>query len=141
VQPWVGRLANVSLYAVIGATLVGYFRSMVGIGFGPILVGLVTVAAAFAFGYLAGGGKDHLEDVGGLGTAQRNTAAGLIIATRNFNDPDVLVMLTVANTVGIVMLLLFARLLRRDNVAVATTPETLAEPFGHGDVQDTHRLT
>jgi BASS family bile acid:Na+ symporter len=50
-----------------------------------------------------------------LGTAQRNTAAGLIIATQNFDDPNVLVMLTLANTLGIVMLLLIARALSRDN--------------------------
>src|SRR3712207_8651791 len=49
------------------------FRS----GTGAILVGLAFVAAAFGIGYLAGVGKDHLEDVGGLGTAQRNTAAGI----------------------------------------------------------------
>jgi bile acid:Na+ symporter, BASS family len=53
--------------------------------------------------------------VGGLGTAQRNTAAGLIIATQNFSDPNVLVMITIANTLGIIMLLLIARVLSRDN--------------------------
>jgi len=43
------------------------------------LVGLAFVAAAFGVGYLARAGKDHLEDAGGLGTAQRNTAAGIIL--------------------------------------------------------------
>jgi BASS family bile acid:Na+ symporter len=115
VQPWIGRFANVALYAAIAATLIGYFRSMFEIGGGPVLVVLVTIAAAFGFGYLAGGGRDHLEDVGGLGTAQRNTAAGFIIATQNFDDPDILVMLTVANTLAIVILLFLARALRHDN--------------------------
>ena len=59
--------------------------------------------------------EDHLEDVGGLGTAQRNTAAGMIIATQNFSDPDVFVMLTLANVLGIVMLLAIARFISRDN--------------------------
>jgi BASS family bile acid:Na+ symporter len=116
VQPWVGRLGNVSLYALVLATLGGYFPNMIVIvGTGAIFVGLAFVLAAFGLGYLAGAGKDHLEDVGGLGTAQRNTAAGIIIAVQNFRDPNVLVMLTLANILGIVMLLFIARALSRDN--------------------------
>jgi bile acid:Na+ symporter, BASS family len=76
----------------------------------------VFVLAAFGIGYLMGAGKDHLQDVGGLGTAQRNTAAGMIIAVQNFSGyPDVLVMLTLANTLGILMLMFIARRLSRDN--------------------------
>ena len=123
VQPWVGWLGNITLYVLVGATLIGYSPNMLGIfGTGAILVGLAFVAAAFGIGYLAGAGKDHLEDVGGLGTAQRNTAAGVIIATQNFSDyPDVLVMITLANILGIVMLLLIAKGLSRDN-KVETEP-------------------
>jgi BASS family bile acid:Na+ symporter len=116
VQPWIGWVGNITLYIVIAATLIGYLPNMLEIfGTGAILVGLAFVAAAFGIGRLAGKGKDHLEDVGALGTAQRNTAAGLIIAAQNFRDPNVLVMLTLANTLGIVMLLLIARALSRDN--------------------------
>src|SRR5690348_11442595 len=116
VQPLVGTLGNLAMYAMVVATLIGYFPNLVQIiGTGAFLVGLVFVAAAFGLGYLAGFGKDHLEDVGGLGTAQRNTAAGVIIAIQNFPDPNVFVMLTLANILGIVMLLIVARLLSRDN--------------------------
>lgn len=117
IQPWVGWIGNIALYALVGATLIGYFPNMIAIvGTGAILVGLAFVAAAFGTGYLAGAGKDHLQDVGGLGTAQRNTAAGMIIAVQNFSGyPDVLVMLTLANTLGIVMLMLIAKRLSRDN--------------------------
>ena len=117
VQPWVGRLGNITLYALIAATLIGYLPGMFGIvGTGAILVGLAFVLAAFGLGYLTGAGKDHLEDVGGLGTAQRNTAAATIIAVQNFSDyPDVLVIITLANTLGIVMLMFIAKRLSRDN--------------------------
>lgn len=121
-QPWVGRLGSIALYALIVVTLVGYYPNLLDIiGKGAFLVGLAFVAAAFGLGYLAGYGKDHLEDVGGLGTAQRNTAAGVIIALQNFSDPNVLVMLTLANMLGIVMLLFIAKTLSRDNrVTVGT---------------------
>ena len=115
-QPLVGGLGNLAMYAMVVATLVGYFPNLLQIiGTGAFLVGLVFVAAAFGLGYLAGFGKDNLEDVGGLGTAQRNTAAGVIIAIQNFSDPNVFVMLTLANILGIVMLLILARFLSRDN--------------------------
>src|SRR3954467_335524 len=101
---------------MVVATLIGYFPNLLNIvGTGAFLVGLAFVAAAFGLGYLAGAGKDHLEDIGGLGTAQRNTAAGVIVAIQNFKDPNVFVMLTLANMLGIVMLLILARYLSRDN--------------------------
>jgi len=116
VQPWVGTIGNIAMYAMVVATLIGYFPNLLKIiGTGAFLVGLVFVAASFGLGYLAGYGKDHLEDVGGLGTAQRNTAAGVIVAIQNFKDPNVFVMLTLANILGIVLLLFVAKALSRDN--------------------------
>ena len=115
-QPWIAKLGSLALYALIVVTLVGYYPNLLDIvGKGAFLVGLAFVGAAFGLGYLAGWGKDHLEDIGGLGTAQRNTAAGVIIALENFSNPNVLVMLTLANMLGIVMLLLIAKMLSRDN--------------------------
>jgi BASS family bile acid:Na+ symporter len=119
IQPWVARAGNYLLYVVIAATLIGYLPDMWDIlKTGALLVGVGFVFAAFGFGYLAGAGKDHHEDVGGLGTAQRNTAAGMIIASQNFSDPNVFVMLTLANIVGIVLLIGLARALSRDNEEV-----------------------
>lgn len=85
---------------------------------GAVIPGRLLVLIAFAAGYLGGkvaSGEDRLEDIGGLGTAQRNTAAGMIIATRNFENADVMVMLTLASTLGIVMLLVIVRILSCDN--------------------------
>jgi bile acid:Na+ symporter, BASS family len=116
VQPWIAKLAALILYVILAATFIGYYPSLGEIiGTGALLAALVFILAAFGIGFLAGHGKDHLEDVGALGTAQRNTAAGLIVATQNFENPNVLVMLTLANTVGLVLLIALARFLRRDN--------------------------
>lgn len=122
IQPWVAKLSNIALYIVIAATFVGYFPGLGAIvESGALLAALIFVLAAFGLGYLAGRGKDHLEDIGALGTAQRNTAAGLIVAIQNFNDPNVLVVLTLANAVGLVILIVLARLLSRDNPTYLTT--------------------
>lgn len=118
IQPWVAKASNILLYTVIAATLIGYLPRLGDIiASGALLATVVFVLAAFGLGYTAGRGKDHLEDVGALGTAQRNTAAGLIVAMQDFRDPNVLVVLTLANTVGLVLLIFLARLLSRDNPA------------------------
>jgi bile acid:Na+ symporter, BASS family len=88
VQPWIAKLGNIALYVMLATTLIGYFPNMMDIfGTGAIAASLGFIAAAFGIGYVMGGEEDHLQDVGGLGTAQRNTAACMIIATQNFSDP------------------------------------------------------
>lgn len=110
IQPWVARIGNYALYVVLIATIIGYWPDIQDLfGTGSILGGLVVLLLAFFVGYLFGDGQDHLQDVGGLGTAQRNTAAAMIIAADNFTDTDVFVIVTLVNTLGIVMLLIIAR--------------------------------
>jgi BASS family bile acid:Na+ symporter len=115
-QPWVGRLANVTLYLTMATTLIGFAPNALHIvGTGAIFLGLLIVGGAFAIGFFLRGREDPLHDVGGLGTAQRNTAAALIIA-QSFEDPDVLVMVIVINTLGLLMLLFIASRISRENV-------------------------
>lgn len=117
VQPWIGRLSNAALVVVLVTTLGGYAPGIVRIaGEGAIALSAAFVLAAAVLGWFAGWGKDHLEDVGALGTGQRNTAAGLIIASQNFPSyPDVLLMIVIANTLGILILLALARWMQKDN--------------------------
>lgn len=116
VQPWIARLASLALYVVLGANFAGYYPNLADVArSGALLAEVVFVLVAFGVGYVAGGGADHLEDVGALGTAQRNTAVGLIVATQLFSDPNLLALLSLANTVGLVLLMPLARFVRRDN--------------------------
>ena len=86
---------------------------------GALIVGLLFVLAAFGIGYLANWGDDSLEDIGGLATAQRNTAAAMLIAVSSFTSPTVFVLITLVNTIGIVALLGIAKVLKRDNAQIA----------------------
>ena len=118
-QPWVAKIGSWTLYLVIAATLAGYFPELRAIwGQGAILIGIGFVLGAFCIGYFMGGisGKENRREVGALATAQRNTAASMIIAAQNFADnPEVLVIITIANTIGIVMLLAIAKVLSKDH--------------------------
>jgi len=75
---------------------------------------LLFLALAFVFGYLLGGRDGSIRSVLGLGTAQRNLSAALVIATANFaGDPDVIVMVLVLGLVDLSALLITANLLGR----------------------------
>jgi len=133
IQPWVAKIGNWSLYILLACTLVGYLPALDDIvGQGAILIGLAFVLGAFGIGYILGGrnDKDHLQDIGALATAQRNTAASMIIANQNFSGhPEVLVIITIANTLGIIVLLVLAKVLSKDNkVQIVLPNRNLAEP-------------
>lgn len=131
IQPWVARLGNIALYVVIGAIVIGYFPAILAmIGSGAILAVLLFSVAAFGFGWVAGAGQDALQAVGGLGTAQRNNAAALVVAAENFRDPAVLVVIAVGSTLVLLLLLPLARRLARDNVQPGAAP---APASGEGE--------
>lgn len=119
IQPWVAKLSNITLWIVIIGILVGELEGLIQIiGQGAILVSVIFILAVTVLGYFIAGksDKDHLQDLGALGTGQRNTAACMIIASSNFAEiPEVLLIITVANTLGIIMLIYIAKYLSKDN--------------------------
>lgn len=119
IQPWVGKLSNITLWIVVIGILVGELEGVIQIiGQGAILASVVFIIIVTVLGYFIAGknDKDHLQDLGGLGTGQRNTAACMIIASSNFaNTPEVLLIITIANTLGIIMLVYTAKYLSKDN--------------------------
>ncbi|WP_324749816.1 hypothetical protein SH591_15200 [Sphingomonas sp. LY54] len=119
-QPWVAWIANIALNVVLVSTIVGYLPEMPAIiRSGALILGLLFVLAAFGLGYLAGWGNDALEDIGGLATAQRNTAAAMLIAVSSFTDPTVFVLITLVNTIAIALLIAIAKVLKGDNARAA----------------------
>ena len=87
--------------------LVLNFSSLVGvIGTGAIIAILIFLLVAFILGYFLGGSDKGIRSVLGLGTAQRNLSAAMVVAGQNFaDDPNVLVMILVAGLLGLVLLM------------------------------------
>ncbi len=102
-----GQTSNVALMLVLVTTVLANFQDLIGvIGTGGIIAGLLFLVLAVAIGFLAGrfaGGPDVMG-VMGLGTGQRNISASMLVATSNFSDPNVLVMIMVVSTLGLVVL-------------------------------------
>jgi BASS family bile acid:Na+ symporter len=116
-EAWAGRLrrvlgpvSNVAMVVAV-VLLVGLnFESLVGtFGSGAMAVGVVFVGLNLGAGYALGGPAPGTRSVLGLGTGQRNVAAALLIATQNFTDPGVAVMLLVTTFAGLVVLIVAAR--------------------------------
>jgi ACR3 family arsenite transporter len=61
---------------------------------------------ALLIGLLLGGRDGRMRSVMGLGTAQRNLAAAMLVAAQNFaNDPNVLVMVMLIGILGLILLM------------------------------------
>ena len=114
-HPYLARISTLALILLITSGLLAHLNAVIGVfGSGGILALLLFLALAFVFGYLLGGKDASIRSVLGLGTAQRNLSAALVIATANFaSDPDVIVMVLVLGLVDLTTLLITASFLGR----------------------------
>jgi len=109
-RPVLGKVSNLSMLLAV-ALLIGLnFSALIGtFGTGAVGVGVLFVSLSLAVGCALGGPAPTTRSVLGVGTGQRNVAAALVIATQNFTEPGVVVMLLVTTLAGVVVLLLVAR--------------------------------
>src|SRR3954462_2586510 len=81
VRAFVAPVSSISMIFVVALTTAGHFGSMLSIlGSSGILAAAVFVVICFAIGYVLGGPGVDTRAVLALGTAQRNTAAALVVA-------------------------------------------------------------
>ncbi|MCS6882642.1 MAG: hypothetical protein RMK84_17770 [Oscillochloridaceae bacterium] len=98
-QPHFAQASNVGLIGLFATSLLLNWRTLLGaIGSGALAAALLFIVGSFVLGYFLGTSADT-RPVLALGTAQRNIAAAMVVATGHFaSDPDVLVMVLVAAT-------------------------------------------
>jgi BASS family bile acid:Na+ symporter len=119
-RPWFGVIANVGMVVAVVLLIGLNFRAMLDVvGSGAIAAALLFVLAVLGVGYALGGPAPATRSVLGLGTGQRNIAAGLIVAGGNSDDPRVVIMLLVSTLVGLLVLLPAARYFGRRRLAEA----------------------
>ena len=105
-QPSMAQASSLSLLAVFVLMLVLNFETMIGaIGSGAIITAIVFILISLAIAYGLGP-SSTTRPVLGLGTAQRNIAAAMVVATGNFSDdPNVLTMILVGALLMLVILM------------------------------------
>jgi BASS family bile acid:Na+ symporter len=112
VRAFVAPVSSISMIFVVVLTTAGHFGSMLSIlGSFGILAAVIFVVICFGIGWILGGPGVDTRGVLSLGTAQRNTAAALVVAGQNFTDAKVVVMITVVMIVSFVLLMPLARVL------------------------------
>ena len=88
------------------------------VGTGGILAALLVLVGGFTAGFLVGGGPEEQRAVLGLGSAQRNISAAVVVAAQNFgDDPEVITMVMVVTVLGLVLLFAAAGELGRRSLA------------------------
>jgi predicted Na+-dependent transporter len=108
-QPHMAQTASYSLMLAAVLMLVLNFDNLLrAFGTGTYLAVILFVAVAFLLGYILGGPGNESKRTLGLGTAQRDISTALLVASRNFDDPGVLVMILVGSLVMLVGLMVVA---------------------------------
>jgi bile acid:Na+ symporter, BASS family len=113
-KPLFDRLSTLGLIFVVVLLVVVNFNKVLSVfGTGAILAGLLFIAFGYAVGWALGGPTADTRPVLGVGTAQRNIAAALVVGGQSFSDPSVVVMVVVVAIVSLLVLLPMSRLLAR----------------------------
>jgi predicted Na+-dependent transporter len=120
--PLGGKVSTGAVVLVMVATFGANIHEFIAIvRTGAVLAGVLLILGAFVAGFLLS--RRERGAVLGLGTAQRNIAAAMVLAARDFKDPDVLVMVTATTLAGLFVLFPIAWLLSKHapHVGLPTT--------------------
>lgn len=124
-EPLMTHTSTVAIGLLLVAGVIVNFDDILGlIGTGGFIAIILFLGVALVLGYIGGGGDPAMRSVLGLGTAQRNLSAALVVAGQNFADtPGALTFIIVAGIVGLIVLLPIAGELGR-----RTSPSTSEAP-------------
>jgi predicted Na+-dependent transporter len=123
--PHFAQASNLSLLFLMVLMIVLNFSDVVGLlGSGGLLASLILVGLTTAGGYLLGRLGKAGDWLQGLGAGQRNIAAAMVVATMNFGN-DEIVMVVVYSLIGMVVIIPMA--LELGKRAAAAAPADDAE--------------
>lgn len=124
-KPILGLLSNLCLLLALLLLISLNAQAMAStVGSGASAAAILFVALTCLAGYLLGGSREETKRVLGLGTGQRNIPAALVVATGNFTDPQVTLMLIVATFAGLLPLLAAIFWVRRSDRTTRTPQPT-----------------
>jgi len=110
--PMGGKVSTAAVLLVMVATFGANVPELIKIvKTGAVIAGVLLILGAFVAGFLLS--RRERGAVLGLGTAQRNVAAAMVLAAQDFKDPDVLVMVTATTLAGLFVLFPIAWLLSK----------------------------
>lgn len=121
-QPVMNKVSTVSILLLLVTGLALNVANIIGLlGTGGILALLLFIGGSLGVGLALGGREPGDRSVMGLGTAQRNISAAIVVAAQNFTDPQVLVTLLVGAILLLLVLMGIARRLAKRGQALAVS--------------------
>ena len=105
--PLMNQISSVAIVLMGVAVLFMQYEQILGtIGSGGIAAAVLFIVGALLIGLVLGGKEPTMRSVMGLGTAQRNLAAAMLVAAQNFSDDaDVLIMVMLIAILGLIILM------------------------------------
>jgi BASS family bile acid:Na+ symporter len=117
-QPLFAQASNLSLFFLMVLMVVLNFSDVVGLlGSGGLLASLILVILTTAGGYLLGRLGQAGDWIQGLGAGQRNIAAAMVVATMNFGNDEVVMVVVYSLIVLVVLIPLALELGKRAGAA------------------------
>ena len=105
-----GLMSSASSFAIllllVGSIILQWSAIVSLIGTGGLIAIVIFLLISLVLGYVAGGSDPATRSVMGLGTAQRNVSAAMVVGAQNFSDsPNVLITVIVGALIGLVLLM------------------------------------
>ena len=128
-QPHMSHISSMAIVLMLVTVLGLQFSTIIGtIGSGALVAVLLFLVGALIIGLLLGGKDAGNRSVMGLGTAQRNLAAAMLVAAQNFSDdPDVLIMVMLIGILGLVLLMVIGGEMGKRAQATSAAAEPATE--------------
>jgi BASS family bile acid:Na+ symporter len=106
-QPHMAQASSVALLFLLVGGIIIEWSDIVGlIGTGGFIALILFFVISLVIGYFTGGSDPQMRSVMGLGTAQRNVSAAMVVGVQNFSgSPAVISTIIVGALVGLVILL------------------------------------
>jgi len=108
-QPIFAQLTNLALLLLTVSLVILNTKNLLAMIGLPVIAILLFLIVAMVIGYLLGGPGRDTKVVLALGTGQRNISAAILVATQNFEDPDVTLMLVAVAIFGLFIMLPYAK--------------------------------
>jgi BASS family bile acid:Na+ symporter len=119
-QPVLNKVSSLSLLILLVVGLGLNVSNIIDlIGSGGMIALLLFIGGSLLMGFVLGGRDPQIRSVMGLGTAQRNVAAAILVSAQNFGGTNTLSFVLVA---AILLLLILLPAARRMGASVQTPP-------------------
>jgi predicted Na+-dependent transporter len=129
-QPHMAQASSTALLFLLAGGIILEWSDIVALlGTGGFIALIVFFAISLVMGYFVGGSEPGIRSVMGLGTAQRNVSAAMVVGVQNFSDsPTVLSTIIVGALVGLVILLPVAGELGKRMGSVSSSEKSSSSP-------------